>query len=66
MKPRTCKHCDAVIPLDRGFHFDKDLNLVCDYCGGIICPTEEEKPTPIQHHRGGRHGNYGYGYGGMD
>lgn len=41
-KPRTCEHCDTVIPVDRGFHFDKYLNLICGVCGGIVCPTEDE------------------------
>ena len=55
-KPRTCKHCDNVIPLEQGFYFDKDINLVCGFCGEIVCPTEEETGTVTgtqQHHYAG-------------
>lgn len=48
MKPRTCKHCDTVIPLDRGFYYDDNLNLICGTCNEVLCPTEDEenKPNP--------------------
>jgi len=45
MKPRTCKHCKTVVPLERGFYYDKDLNLICGTCGKVLCPTEEEETT---------------------
>jgi hypothetical protein len=45
MKPRTCKNCCTVIPLDTGFYYDKDLNLICGTCGEIACPTKEETTT---------------------
>ena len=34
-KPRSCPHCHEVIPVNRGFTFDNDLNLVCSGCGKV-------------------------------
>ena len=54
-KPRTCEHCDTVIPLEQGFYFDKDMNLICGFCGEIVCATEEETTvvgTQQQHYAG--------------
>ena len=61
-KPRTCEHCHTVIPLNRGFFFDKDMNLICGTCGEIVCPTEEEKPTVGTTVHGVGNGYTGCGY----
>lgn len=37
--PRKCPHCKVQIPLDRGFHFDEAMNLVCDKCDKIAFPS---------------------------
>ena len=35
-KARSCPHCHAVVPVDNGFHFDEQMNLICDVCGKIM------------------------------
>lgn len=35
MKPRICKNCNKIIPIESGFHFDKKLNLIHDECGKV-------------------------------
>ena len=35
-KARVCPHCGETIPLDCGFHFDENLNLIHDKCGKIV------------------------------
>lgn len=40
-RPRTCPKCKVVIPMDAGFHFDKELNLVCDNCKETIIPSKD-------------------------
>jgi hypothetical protein len=39
--PRSCPHCHKQIPLDRKFHFDESMNMVCGFCGKIIFATVE-------------------------
>lgn len=34
-KPRTCPQCGSQIPIDHGFHFDENLNLVHEQCEKI-------------------------------
>lgn len=51
--PRTCPHCFAVIPIDKDFSFDEELNLICGYCGEIVYRTvkqtgEETETDPVQ------------------
>ena len=46
MHHRRCPHCNESIPLNFGFHFDEDLNLIHDKCGKVAFST-----TPV-HDRG--------------
>lgn len=32
---RTCPNCLEKIPIDSGFFFDDNLNLICSKCGKI-------------------------------
>ena len=43
MRPRTCPNCRVEIPLEEGFHFDENLNLICDYCGKTAFLIEKEE-----------------------
>lgn len=38
-KSRICSHCGEPIPLDSGFHFDENLNLIHDACDRIVFST---------------------------
>jgi hypothetical protein len=38
-KSRICPHCGEPVPLDSGFHFDENLNLIHDECGRIMFST---------------------------
>lgn len=35
-KPRTCPSCGCALPVDRGYFFDNDLNMICLNCESII------------------------------
>jgi hypothetical protein len=58
MKPRTCQHCGNRIPIDSGFYFDEQLNLLCSKCKKVIIPVDEKSyvdplpryPSPYQGH----------------
>jgi len=39
---RICPQCNIEIPVDTGFAFDEDLNMICKNCSGIIYPVSEE------------------------
>ena len=39
MHPRTCPNCGKVIPIDHGFSFDENFNLIHDACGEIAFST---------------------------
>ena len=39
MKPRQCPHCGVCANADRGYYFDKDLNLICGQCNKVMYPT---------------------------
>lgn len=41
MPPRTCPNCRKQIPLDDGFHFDSQNNLVCENCGKVAFAVEK-------------------------
>lgn len=34
--PRTCPICNQIIPIDHDFSFDKNLNMIHDFCGYLI------------------------------
>lgn len=38
-RPRSCPHCQTIFAVDQGFHFAKDLTLLCDACKKPIYPT---------------------------
>jgi len=38
-QPRICPHCKIEIPIDHGFYFDKDLNLIHAGCNKIVFST---------------------------
>lgn len=47
LKPRTCPSCGVVVPVDRGYIFDNDLNMICLSCQSIIVSPNyafEKKP----------------------
>ena len=46
-KPRACPNCKRRIPIATGFHFDKDLNMICDRCNKPVITTAIEKEEPI-------------------
>lgn len=53
MQPRECPHCYCILPLESGFKFDKNFNLICDECGEVVFLTGEkvekaEKTTKIE------------------
>lgn len=39
--PRLCPHCEVTIPIDHGFSFDENLNMLCDSCHKIVYPAVE-------------------------
>lgn len=42
-KPRICPACGKTLPLDRGYSFDEDLNMICSNCKCfVICLTDHE------------------------
>jgi len=41
-KPRLCPNCRKNIPIDHGFSFDKQLNLICGKCNKIAFPASEQ------------------------
>ena len=43
IKARTCPRCKRVIPLNSGFHFDEELNLICGFCGKVAFATRQDK-----------------------
>ncbi|RDJ35104.1 MAG: hypothetical protein DWQ19_09730 [Crenarchaeota archaeon] len=43
LKRRTCAHCGEPIPLNFGFHFDENLNMIHTKCGKIIFSTQTAK-----------------------
>jgi len=47
MKPRTCPHCQEQIPIDGGYHFDEQLNMLCDYCGKVVYPTTAQSQASL-------------------
>ena len=57
MKPRTCPHCQTVLPIVEGYTFDKDLNLLCGSCHKIVFPATVQaewqgQPYNPSHHNG--------------
>jgi len=50
MGPRTCPHCRKYIPVEVGFHFDEDLNLIHTECEKIAFTVVDLPPsgrTPV-------------------
>jgi hypothetical protein len=47
-KPRTCPQCLHTIGIEDGFHFTKDLIMVCDKCGKNVFPTDYMSETNIE------------------
>lgn len=43
MKPRTCPSCKKPIPVDHGFSFDENLNMICGHCGKVVVGTTWDK-----------------------
>jgi len=41
-KPRRCPHCDHPIPIDTGYRFDENLNMVCNNCNKVVIPVAAE------------------------
>jgi hypothetical protein len=48
MKPRTCPHCQEVLPPSSGFSFDGQMNLLCGSCQRIVFPATVQ--AEWQHH----------------
>ena len=44
---RFCPHCLKEIPINQGFSFDDELNLICENCGKVIFPTTTEKEREV-------------------
>lgn len=42
---RCCPHCKKKVPLDEGYTFDKDLNMVCS-CGKTIFMVVDTPEEP--------------------
>jgi hypothetical protein len=40
MKPRTCPNCQKEIPVDKGFYFDENMNILCCECDNVILDLE--------------------------
>ncbi len=47
-KPRICPHCRQNIPIEDGFYFDKDMNMVCGVCDKIVYPVVEAAESEIK------------------
>lgn len=45
--PRTCPNCKVQIPIDKGFTFDDDLNMICEKCSKIAYPVCNEAESTI-------------------
>lgn len=58
MKLRICPHCGETIPLDSGFHFDENLNLIHTACGKVVFSTTSARDgeTTSYTRRTTRHG----------
>jgi len=41
-KPRTCPKCGKVIPIDCGFRFDENFNLICGFCKETVVLVVED------------------------
>lgn len=46
-RPRTCPHCKVVIPVNRGFEYDDNYNLICLNCDNIAFPSQKEKEKEV-------------------
>lgn len=47
-KPRTCPHCKRFIPVDSGFYFDDQNNLICEECDKVVFPASQEGETDLE------------------
>lgn len=46
-KIRFCPHCLKEIPINQGFSFDDNLNLICENCGKVSFPTTLETERKV-------------------
>lgn len=46
-KPRLCPNCSTLIPIDRGFTFDENLNMRCSECGEVVVPSKADAQVEL-------------------
>lgn len=45
--PRSCPYCQTVIPINEGFSFDEELNLICESCKNVAFPVSQKKEKSL-------------------